>query len=75
MPVTLNSSPAARGRADRQPDVALAYSEFGGGVGMGPGVFSAALREALEEGDIRRPSNTTFAPPESQPDQESGGER
>jgi MFS family permease len=41
----------------------------------GPGVFSAALREALEEGDIRRPSRTTFAARASQADHESGGER
>jgi MFS family permease len=41
----------------------------------GPGVFSAALREALEEGDIRRPSRTTFAARASQAGHESGGER
>jgi hypothetical protein len=40
----------------------------------GPGVFCAALREALEEGVIRRPSRTTFAARESQSDHESGGD-
>jgi hypothetical protein len=50
-------------------------ARFVGARYWGPGVFSAALREALEEGDIRRPSRTTFAARESQADHESGVER
>jgi len=65
MPVTLVSSNAARGRADRMP---------GRRAIRGPGVFRAAVREALEEGDIRRPSGRTFAAHESHRDHENGGE-
>jgi hypothetical protein len=40
----------------------------------GPGVFRAALHEALEEGDIRRVSRTTFAARQSQANHKSRGE-
>jgi len=126
MPVTLISSNAAWGRAERLPGVAVAVGWRDGaptagsrarsltawlrrrGVGsdrkrsvfgwerdwsspgasrageavvvlvgaryLGPGVFRAALREALEQGDIRRPSGSTFTARESHRDHENGGE-
>jgi len=41
---------------------------------LGSGVFRAALREALAQGDIRRLSGSTFTTRETHRDHDSGGE-